>query len=86
MTEENKGCQSCGMTIESGPYCSYCLDERGELQAFDERFERMSQFMHLRLPDLDDATVEQRTLQYMASMPAWRDHPRVLSRQSGKIS
>ena len=36
-------CESCGMSIESGPYCNHCLGSDGKLQPFDERFERMVQ-------------------------------------------
>ena len=35
-------CESCGMPIETGRYCGYCTDESGQLQSFDQRFERMS--------------------------------------------
>lgn len=24
-------CESCGMPIESGPYCAHCVDETGQL-------------------------------------------------------
>ena len=34
-------CESCGMPIETGRYCGFCTDENGQLQAFEERFERM---------------------------------------------
>jgi hypothetical protein len=57
-------CESCGMPIETGRYCGYCTDETGNLQSFDERFERMTAWH----------------LDYMATMPAWKDHPRVTSR------
>jgi len=73
-------CQSCGMTIESGPYCPYCVDEKGQLQAFEERLARMKQFVQRRDPSLSDADAERQTLAYMATMPAWRDHPRVKGR------
>jgi len=74
---EIKHCQSCGMTIEDGTYCDHCTDEQGNLQGFDERFERMVQWT-LRMEhaaNRDEA--ERKTLAYMATMPAWRDHPRV---------
>jgi hypothetical protein len=29
------------MPIETGRYCGYCTDESGQLQSFDQRFERM---------------------------------------------
>jgi hypothetical protein len=53
------------MPIESGSYCQYCADENGNLQPFEERFERMVQWM------------SRQTLAHMAQMPAWRDHPKV---------
>jgi len=70
-------CESCGMTIEAGPYCQYCVDESGKLQAFDERFERMIQFQARKEPNASRADLEKKTLAYMATMPAWKDHPRV---------
>ena len=72
-----KPCESCGMPIEAGPYCEHCLDERGNLQAFDERFERMVQWQARREPNAPRADLEKKTLAYMATMPAWKDHPRV---------
>jgi hypothetical protein len=35
---ETHACESCSMPIESGRYCAYCVDERGELQPFETRF------------------------------------------------
>jgi len=43
-------CESCGMPIETGRYCSYCTDETGTLQSFDERFERMTAWQARRSP------------------------------------
>ena len=80
MNHDKNHCESCGMTIESGPYCHYCVDENGKPQAFEERFERMIQFARRRDPSLDDAAAERSTLDYLATMPAWRDHPRVKNR------
>jgi hypothetical protein len=73
----NTSCQSCAMPIEAGPYCSHCVDERGALQPFDERFERMVQWQARKEPDAPRAELEKKTLAYMAKMPAWKDHPRV---------
>ena len=70
-------CESCGMSIEAGPYCTYCVDATGKLQPFDERLERMIQWLQRREPALDRATAERRTLEYMGTMPAWKEHPRV---------
>jgi Putative zinc ribbon domain len=70
-------CESCGMPIETGTYCSYCVGVDGKLQPFEERFERMIQFQARRQPSASRAELEKKTLEYMATMPAWRDHPRV---------
>ena len=65
------------MSIESGPYCQYCLDESGALQPFEERFARMVAWQRRQKPELEQAEAERQTLAYMAKMPAWREHPRV---------
>jgi hypothetical protein len=70
-------CESCGMTIETGTYCQYCTDEKGNLQPFDERFERMVQWQLRTEPGSSRPDAEQKTLAYMARMPAWKDHPRL---------
>jgi len=70
-------CDSCGMPIETGPYCNHCVDAHGKLQPFDERSERMVQWQMRQKPNLDRAQAEKDTLAYMARMPAWKDHPRV---------
>ena len=70
-------CQSCGMPIESGIYCQYCADEHGKLQPFEERFDRMVQWMLRQKPGISPEEAKQATLTYMAQMPAWRDHPKV---------
>jgi hypothetical protein len=73
----NHACESCGMPIEAGPYCQHCVDEGGKLQPFDERFERMVQWQARREPNASRADLEKKTLAYMGTMPAWKDHPRV---------
>lgn len=70
-------CESCGMPIETGRYCGYCTDADGRLQSFDDRFERMVDWQARRAPGAPRKELEETTLAYMASMPAWRDHPRV---------
>jgi hypothetical protein len=70
------------MPIEAGPYCQYCVDEGGKLQAFDERFERMIQWQARREPNAPRAELEKKTLAYMATMPAWKNHPRVVAAQA----
>jgi hypothetical protein len=70
-------CESCSMPIETGRYCQYCVDAQGQLQPFEERFERMIAFQQRRTPQASRAELEAATLAYMARMPAWQDHPRV---------
>ena len=72
-------CESCGMPIETGRYCEHCVDDDGNLQSFDQRFERMVAWQARRQPDAPRSELEAATLKYMASMPAWRDDPRVAS-------
>jgi hypothetical protein len=77
-------CESCGMPIESGRYCTHCTDEHGNLQDFEQRFERMIEWQARRTPDASRAELEAATLNYLATMPAWREHPQVVAaRQAG---
>jgi hypothetical protein len=75
-------CESCGMPIVNGRYCLHCLDVHGQLQDFDTRFERMVQWALREDPGLSRAEAEERTVAYMAGMPAWAHHPRVLARRA----
>ena len=77
-------CESCGMPIESGVYCPHCTDETGRLQQFDERLERMSQWMLAQKKAPTRSAAEQQALAYMATMPAWRAHPQLLARLKRK--
>ncbi len=83
-TANLRTCESCGMPIESGHYCQYCTDESGNLQDFEERFARMCAWQAQRNPQASTDEIEQQTLAYLATMPAWRNHPRVAARQSGQ--
>ena len=69
-----QACESCGMPIETGRYCSHCTDESGQLQSFDERFSRMVAWQARRNPAASREDLERQTLSYMATLPAWRDH------------
>ncbi len=73
-------CTSCGMSIESGPYCEYCVDAEGKLQEFDERLARMLQWTARNEPELAPEVAEKNTLEYMATMSAWKDHPELRAR------
>lgn len=79
---DTHACESCSMPIETGRYCQHCVDQRGELQPFEERFERMVQWQARKSPDKSRPELERMTLAYMAKMPAWKDHPRVRSASS----
>jgi hypothetical protein len=70
-------CESCGMPIETGRYCAHCTDAEGGLQPFEERFERMVAWQARRDPGASREELERATLAYLATMPAWRDHPAV---------
>ena len=76
-TTTTHSCESCGMPIETGRWCTYCTTDSGELQPFDERFARMAAWQERRHPEQSRADAEAATLAYLATMPAWRDHPRV---------
>lgn len=76
-TQHAHSCDSCSMPIESGTYCRYCVDATGQLQPFEERFERMIAWQQRRSPDASRAELEAATLAFMRRMPAWKDHPRV---------
>ncbi|MGN7860285.1 hypothetical protein ACTJI8_06865 [Microbacterium sp. 22303] len=80
MNTESAHCESCGMPIETGRYCEHCTDAAGNLTSFDERFERMVSWQTRRNPGASRDQLERETLDYMATMPAWRDHPRVVAR------
>jgi hypothetical protein len=76
-------CESCGMPIDNGTYCCYCVDAKGQLQDFDTRFERMVQWTLREEAQLSRDEAERRTLAYMARMPAWAQHPRVRDASKG---
>lgn len=74
MTNETR-CESCTMTIESGPYCQHCADENGQLHPFQESFDRMLQWTQRQSPDLDEAAARAQVIGFMSDRPAWKDHP-----------
>ena len=77
---ESRSCQSCTMTIESGDYCHYCVNDAGELVAFEEFLNRASQFARKRDPSLSQEQALEQTLQFMSERPAWKDHPELRAR------
>ncbi|HNO77475.1 MAG TPA: hypothetical protein PKN33_05385 [Phycisphaerae bacterium] len=79
MTDTTR-CESCTMPIESGTLCEHCTDENGALQPFDERFPRMVQWAMHQDASITREKAERQTIEFMATMPAWRDHPEVTAR------
>jgi len=75
----NTKCESCGMPIETGHYCQYCVDDQGKLQDFGMRFERMVAWQERRGSSRSQA--ERETVAYMATMPAWKSHPELRAKQ-----
>ena len=65
------------MAIDEGPYCAHCTDDSGKLQSFDDRFERMVQWTQRQDDAITRPEAEAKARAYMATMPAWRDHPRL---------
>jgi hypothetical protein len=55
----------------------------GELQSFDERFEKLVGWQLRQKPGLSRSDAERDTLAFMAKMPAWKDHPRELAGTRG---
>lgn len=85
MTETHK-CQSCTMPIETGVLCQHCSDDSGDLRPFDELFPRMVQWSMKNSSDLTREQAEQQTLEFMASMPAWKDHAEIRARLQRRTS
>jgi hypothetical protein len=67
------------MPVESGPYCQYCSGPDGNLHGFDETVARMAQFYRSQDKSLTDESARAKTLSYMATMPAWKNHPKFRS-------
>ncbi len=80
MSTATLSCESCSMPIETGRYCAYCSDEHGNLQDFDTRFANMVAWQQRSHPEQSADEAQAATIRYMATMPAWRDHPDVLAR------
>jgi len=70
----NHRCESCGMPIEAGPYCQLCVDANGKLGSYESRVEGMAALMMGRDPSLSRDMAIQKTKEYMATMPAWKNH------------
>lgn len=73
-------CESCSMPIEAGRYCTFCVTPSGELQTFEERFDKMVDWELREKPGILRADAEREILAFMATMPAWREHPGLIER------
>lgn len=62
-------CESCGLPVDTGRYCRYCVDESGVLQDFDTRFGHMVDW-RLQERGGDRAAAERAILAHMATLPA----------------
>ena len=51
------GCESCGMPIESGPYCPHCTDADGALVEVDTTARWYGQVVGMRR-DLMDGSID----------------------------
>ena len=71
---EPKKCESYSMPIDAGIYCPYCVDDNGNLQSFEERFEEMVQWSLKEEPNISREEAENRTRAHMRAMPAWKNH------------
>lgn len=76
-------CDSCGMPVAAGQYCDQCVDAKGNLQPFHERLEKMVEFQLHRNPGLTRDEAHSQSRQYMADMPAWRNHPELVDFAAG---
>lgn len=72
-------CESCSMPIETGRYCQYCTTDDGRLQDFSTRLAKIVAWQRQSHPEQSPSQARAATLQFMSSMPAWRDHPEVIA-------
>ena len=77
--------QPSPVAADAETYCSCCVTSTGELQPFDERFEKMVDWQLRQKPGLSRADAERDTYAFMGKMPAWKDHPRVIAALRGQV-
>ncbi len=75
-----KICESCGIPMKAiedfggqnpdNKYCRYCTDAEGNLDSFEVRFEKMTNFVMSRM-GVDRATAERTAKEGMQESPAW---------------
>jgi len=80
-------CISCGMPLRAvadrplghpeSAWCVHCSQPDGNLQEFQERFERMVQW-EMKTKGKAKAEAEASTRTHMRTLPAWKDHPRLV--------
>ena len=78
-----KKCICCGMPMnkkndfamgdESKDYCVYCAKEDGSMKSFDDAVEGMAEYMS-ESEKIDKNFARKKVLEYMKSMPAWKEN------------
>ncbi len=68
---ENR-CESCAMPVESGRYCPHCVDGFGDLQAFNERLQRMVELRGRHSPETSPEQLRAESLRGSAGPCRWR--------------
>ena len=78
-----KKCICCGIPMnkkndfamgdESKDYCVYCAKEDGSMKSFDEAVEGMAEYMS-ESEKIDKNFARKKVLEYMKSMPAWKEN------------
>jgi uncharacterized glyoxalase superfamily protein PhnB len=69
-------CQSCAMpltdSVECGQmYCSYCVDDKGQLRAYEQVFEGTVTGFFMKMQKMDRKTAEKAATEHLAKQAAW---------------
>lgn len=80
---EEKTCIACGMPMEaaedfplgntSKEYCCYCARPDGNMQSYEERLAKYSEWF-VKTQGLDKAAAIKQAKTVMADLPAWKNH------------
>lgn len=73
-------CESCGMSIEAGPYCAHCVDDTGVLKPFEETLTRFEQWVQSGNTAASQRDAQAQALDYMKTQPARQNHPKLKAR------
>ena len=75
-------CPSCGISMPAETLCDNCRAPDGGLRDFEETLERFSQWA-ISHDGVAPQEARAKSLAYMATRPAWKDHPAVLAALAG---